>query len=241
MSAAMSALPVTWPELVPGTLARRYRRFLADVELKAGGMVTAHCPNSGRMLQCSEPGRPVYLSLSKNPARKCAHTWELIEMPSSLVVVNTLRANALAKAAAILGLVPELAGYPEVKSEVVTTPGTRIDLTLEGGGRAPCMVEVKSSTYAVDGVAMFPDAVTSRGLKHLVELQAGLARGMRSVLLLLVQRMDARSFRPADHIDPLWGRELRKASAAGVEVLAYAARVTLAGMTVAGRLPLDLS
>jgi sugar fermentation stimulation protein A len=233
-------LPVTWPGLVRGTLLSRYKRFLADVELESGETVTVHCPNSGRMLQCSEPGRRVFLSTSPNPGRKLSRTLELIEMPQSLVVVNTLRANALAKAAAVRGLIPELAGYSNVKSEAVIGPGTRIDLLLSNEGRRPCMVEVKSSTYAVDGMAMFPDAVTSRGLKHLVELQAGVARGMRSVLLVLVQRMDATRFRPADHIDPLWGRELRKALAAGVEVLVYSTFITLRGMNVAGRLPLLL-
>jgi len=232
---------VTWPELVGGTLLRRYKRFLADVELATGEVVTVHCPNSGRMLKCSEPGRRVYLSRSSNPSRKCALTWELIDMPSSLVVVNTLRANTLARAAVVSGLIPELAGYPEVRSEAPVSEGTRIDLLLGGEGLAPCMVEVKSSTYAEDGVAMFPDAVTSRGLKHLVELQSGISRGMRSVLLILVQRMDAHRFRPADHIDPLWGSELRKAHAKGVEVLVYSTRITLAGMDIAGPVPLLLS
>jgi sugar fermentation stimulation protein A len=236
----MQNLPVTWPELEQGTLLRRYKRFLADVELDSGAMVTAHCPNSGRMLECSEPGRRVYLSRASNPARRCAHTWEIIEMPSSLVVVNTLRANVLARFAVAQGLIPELTGYPVVRSEVTVGPGTRIDLLLESEGLAPCMVEVKSSTYAMDGVAMFPDAVTARGLKHLVELQAGMKRGMRSVLLVLVQRMDALTFHPADHIDPLWGRELRKAHATGVEILIYSARITLEGMTIAGRIPLLL-
>jgi sugar fermentation stimulation protein A len=234
------ALPVTWPVLVPGTLLRRYKRFLADIRLDSGETVTAHCPNPGRMLECSEPGRRVHLSRASNPARKLPLTLELIEMPSSLVVVNTLRANALARAAVSSGLIPELAGYPEVRSEVVICPGTRIDLLLAGEGRPGCLVEVKSSTYAVDGAAMFPDAVTARGLKHLVELQAGLSRGMRSVLLVLVQRMDAASFRPADHIDPAWGRELRKAHASGVEILVYSTRITLEGMTVGERIPLLL-
>ena len=233
-------LPVAWPELTQGTLLRRYKRFLADVELESGETVTVHCPNSGRMLRCSEPGRRVFLSTSPNPARRLSRTLELIEMPQSLVVVNTLRANALAKAAVTAGLIPELAGYSHVKSEAVTGPGTRIDLLLSDEGKRPCMVEVKSSTYVEDGTAMFPDAVTSRGLKHLVELQAGLSRGMRSVLLVLVQRMDASRFRPADHIDPLWGLELRKAVDAGVEVLVYSTLVTLEGMSVAGRLPLLL-
>jgi sugar fermentation stimulation protein A len=232
---------ITWPELVSGTLLRRYKRFLADVELSSGEVITVHCPNSGRMLQCSEPGRGVYLSRAANPARRCTHTWELIDMPSSLVVVNTLRANTFAKAAVTRGLLPELTGYPEVRSEAVVSQGTRIDLLLRGEGRPPCMVEVKSSTYAQDGVAMFPDAVTSRGLKHLVELQAGLSRGMRSVLLILIGRMDAHLFRPADHIDPLWGRELRKAHAVGVEVLAYTTRITHTGMAIAGPVPLLLS
>ncbi len=231
---------ITWPALTPGILIRRYKRFLADIELQTGEVVTAHCPNSGRMLQCSEPGRKVFLSHSPNPSRKHACTWEIIEMPSSPVVVNTLRANQAAGQALRTGLIPELAGYDGVRSEVVIGKGTRIDFVLESASRPSCMIEVKSCTYVVDGIAMFPDAVSERGRKHLVELQANLSQGRRAVLLLLIQRMDAKEFHPADHIDTLWGTELRKAASAGVEIMAYTTSITATGMALAGQVPIRL-
>jgi sugar fermentation stimulation protein A len=231
---------ITWPPLTRGTLIRRYKRFLADVELDDGGVITVHCPNSGRMLQCSEPGRPVHLSRSPNPARKHAFTWEIIEMPSGPVVVNTMRANQAAGAALRSGMIQGLAGYERVRSEVAVGRGTRIDFVLEGSAGRSCMVEVKSCTSVEHGIAMFPDAVSERGRRHLVELRNGLLSGVRAVLLLMIQRMDAREFRPADHIDPAWGAELRKAVSAGVEVLAYSTSITDRGMALADRVPVRL-
>lgn len=227
--------------MTPGTLIRRYKRFLADIELETGELITAHCPNSGRMLECSEPGRKVYLSSSSNPLRKHAYTWEIIEMPSSPVVVNTMRANQAAGTALRKKLIPELSGYDEIRSEVPLGNRTRIDFVLHKESLPPCLVEVKSCTYVEDGIAMFPDAVSARGRKHLVELQAGLMKGMRSILLLLILRTDARVFRPADHIDPAWGAELRKASGAGVEILIYSALISGKGIKLAGEIPLSLN
>ncbi len=232
---------IQWPELESGTLIRRYKRFLADIELPSGGTITVHCPNSGRMLECSQPGCRVLMSRSSNPARKLIHTWEIIEMPSSPVVVNTLRANEAASSAVRKGLIPELAGYSEVRKEVPWGKKSRLDLLLSGEGVQKCFVEVKSCTYVQDGTAMFPDAVSSRGLKHLVDLQEVLAQGCRSVLLILIQRMDAHQFRPADHIDPRWGSELRKAYAGGIEVLIYSTSITASGMAMGCRVPLSLA
>ena len=231
---------VVWPELTPGTLIRRYKRFLADIELTSGELITAHCPNSGRMLECSQPGCTVLVSRSSNPTRKHAFTWEIIEMPSSPVVVNTMRANQAAGSGLRKGLIGELSGYDEVKNEVAIGNSTRIDFFLTGEDKPPCIVEVKSCTYVEHGIAMFPDAVSDRGRKHLIELQAARLKGMRSVLLLLIQRMDAHIFRPADHIDPAWGSELRKAHAAGVEVIIYDTRISDRGMELAGKVPLSL-
>lgn len=210
-----------WPPLLKGTLVRRYKRFIADVKLGNGHVVAAHCPNSGSMEACSEPGRPVYLSRHHgNPKRRLKYTWEIIDMPSSLVGVNTLVPNRLVKLAIQEGMVPGLGGYDAIRSEVKYGVNSRVDILLTGNGTR-CFVEVKNCTLVSEGTACFPDAVTARGLKHLVELQEQVRRGHRAVMFYLVQRTDAIAFRPADHIDPEYGRELRRAMKNGVEVLVY--------------------
>ena len=219
-----------WPPLVKGTLLRRYKRFIADVRLQNGHVAVAHCPNSGSMEACSEPGRPVYLSRHHdNPKRRLKYTWEIIDMPRSLVGVNTLVPNRLVKMAVREDVVPELTGYETIRSEVKYGVHSRVDLLLERNGNH-CFVEVKNCTLVTAGTAYFPDAVTARGLKHLVELQEQVRRGHRAVMFYLVQRMDAETFRPADHIDPDYGRELRKAVKNGVEILVYDVKIDLEGI-----------
>jgi sugar fermentation stimulation protein A len=225
-----------WPKLIEGTLLRRYNRFMADVKLRNGHVVTAHCPNSGSMLSCSEPGRPVYLSRHKNPKRKFRYTWELIQMPASLVGVNTIIPNRLAKISISAGKVPQLSQYNKIRSEVLYGENSRIDLLLENA-EDKCFVEVKNCTLVTGGVACFPDAVTSRGLKHLVELQAQVKKGHRAVMFYLVQRMDADLFQPADHIDPDYGRELRKSVTNGVEIMVYDVLIDLHGIRLHRPLP----
>ncbi|MBW2096113.1 MAG: DNA/RNA nuclease SfsA [Deltaproteobacteria bacterium] len=228
---------LAWPPLLKGTLLRRYKRFIADVKLQNGHVVAAHCPNSGSMEACAESGRPVYLSRHhKNPNRRLKYTWEIIDMPSSLVGVNTLVPNRLVTLAIRAGVVPELAGYDTTRSEVKYGTNSRIDILLEKNGNR-CFVEVKNCTLVSDGTACFPDAVTARGLKHLVELQEQVCRGHRAVMFYLVQRMDAHVFRPADHIDPAYGRELRKALKNGVEILVYDVRLDLKGISLSHPLP----
>jgi len=228
-----------WPPMIRGTLNRRYKRFLADVRLGNGHGVTAHIPNSGSMLTCSEPGRTVYLSRHNDPRRRLNYTWELIEMPTSLVGVNTMVPNRLVKSAILAGRVPGLRGYDTVRSEVRYGTNSRIDLLLEKGP-ARCLVEVKNCTLVVDGVASFPDAVTTRGLKHLRELQAQVRSGDRCVMFYLIQRMDGRRFEPADAIDPAYGRELRQAIQNGVEVMAYDVAIDLKGIEIHKKVPFDL-
>ena len=210
-----------WPSLIPGKLIRRYKRFLADVELKDGTITTAHCPNTGSMSGCSQPGRPVYLSTHNNPRRKLKYTWELIKMPTSLVGVNTLVPNRLVVESIKAGVVPELAGYERVDSEVKINDHTRLDFVLTNNGRKNCYGEIKNCTMVNDGVAAFPDAVTARGLKHINELEALVESGHRCVMFYFIQRMDASVFSPADHIDPEYGKGLRRAVRSGVEILAY--------------------
>jgi sugar fermentation stimulation protein A len=233
----MSAYLITWPQLTKGTLIRRYKRFMADVELENGRIITVHCPNSGRMLGCSEPGRTVFLSASDTKNRKFPYTWEIIHMPGSLVVVNTLRANQAAKAAIERGLISELSGYSDIRSEVRIGEHSRIDLLLEGDPGRSTLVEVKSATYAAHGRVMFPDAVTTRGLKHLKELQRSLALGYRCVMFFLVQRMDAHFFTPAGHIDPAYAQGLHMARGKGVEVLVYGTEITYEGVALGPKIP----
>lgn len=230
---------IKWPRLIQGTLIQRYQRFKADVKQRNGHIVTAHCPNSGSMLGCSEPGRPVYLSRHDHPKRTLKYTWEMIEMPSSLVGVNTWVPNLLVKESIIRKRIRPLRGYETIRTEVRYGQNSRIDLLLERAEKR-CFVEVKNCTLVEDGVGYFPDAVTARGLKHLVELQKELRKGSRCVMLYLVQRMDAKRFSPADHIDPAYGQELRRAFRNGVEVLVYDVFLNLEGISIKRRLPCDL-
>ena len=226
--------------LLEGRLLRRYQRFLADVDT-AAGILTAHCPNTGSMQGCAEPGMRVWLSPATNPARKLAWTWELVEaLPGVVVGMHTGRSNALVRETIEAGRVPELAGYPTIRPEVKYGEGSRIDLLLAAPGRPDCYVEVKNVTAAVAGhIGYFPDAVTTRGTKHLREMSAMIAAGHRAVLVFCVQRGDVDCVRPADHIDPVYGRTLREALAAGVEVIALGARVSPAGIELERRLAVE--
>ncbi len=233
-------LGLSWPSLIRGVLIKRYKRFIADVRLADGSVVSAHCANSGSMRGCAEPDRPVYLSQSANPKRRLPYTWEMIEMPASLVCVNTFVTNILVKQAITDGLVPALSGYERCLSEVKCGEHSRIDLVLEHPDLKQCFVEVKSCTLVESGAACFPDAVTSRGLKHLKELQEQIRLGNRAVMFFLIQRMDATSFRPADHIDPAYGSELRKALRHGVEILCYDVQLTPQRMVLNRQIPTEL-
>jgi sugar fermentation stimulation protein A len=228
-----------WPPLVRGTLIARVNRFVADVRLDTGETIAAHCPNSGSMAGCCEPGRPVYLSRSDNPRRRLAFTWELIEMPDSLVGVNTLVPNRLVKRSIETGVVPELAGYAHIRPEA-RVGNSRLDLLLTGDGSPPCYVEVKNCTLVIERGAYFPDAVTSRGTKHLHELMLIAAEGMRAVMFFLTQRSDAEWFHPADHVDPVYGATLREAVSNGVELLCYDCRMDTTSIALRRKLPIRL-
>jgi sugar fermentation stimulation protein A len=212
--------------LTEGRLIRRYKRFLADVET-AAGTVVAHCPNTGSMLGCAEPGSRVWLRPAADARRKLAFTWELVESGGTLVGINTGRSNRLVEEAIAAGAIPELCGYLLARREAAYAGrASRCDLLLEREGRL-CYVEVKSVTAAVDaGIAVFPDAVSERAARHLEEMMRAVRGGHRAVLIYCVQRADVREVRPADTIDPVYGRALRRAESKGVEVLAYRARVS---------------
>jgi sugar fermentation stimulation protein A len=225
--------------LIRGTLVQRYKRFLADVRLADGRIVTAHCTNTGSMMGCMEPGSAVYLSRSDNPIRKLAYTWELIRVNKCWVGINTMHPNRLVAHAIETGLIQELRGFDSIRREVVTRPGTRLDLCLEGKNGS-CFVEVKNVTMAVDGAAAFPDAVSERGTKHLKELMRLKRRGHRAAVVFVIQREDCGAFRPADEIDEEYGRWLRRAIKAGVEALPYRAKVTPREIVLTGRLETKL-
>ncbi len=216
-----SAAGIKWPPLLSGTLIRRYKRFLADVRLDDGTIITAHCPNSGAMTGCSQPGRTAFISYHDDPKRKLKYTWQLIEMPTSLVGVNTMIPNRLVAQSIRQGLIHELSDYDDIVSEVKVGNNSRIDLLLQSDKKDPCYVEIKNCTLVENGQALFPDAVTLRGKKHLVELQQLVTQGNRCIMFYLIQRMDAQNFSPADKIDPGYGKELRKAVSHGVEIMAY--------------------
>ena len=231
---------LSWPRLVSGTLIRRYKRFLADVRLKNGELVTAHCPNTGSMQGCSQPGRMVYLSVHNNPKRKYKHTWELIDMPASLVGVNTQVPNRLVFESIKTGQIPELSGYETIEREVRIGKHSRIDLMLTDSKDRRCYIEIKNCTLVTDGIAQFPDAVTTRGLKHIRELAKLNTAGFRTVMLYFIQRMDARVFRPADHIDADYGRELRRAVKKGLEIFAYDVLIDFDRIRIHHKIPCEL-
>lgn len=235
-----SSSRIAWPPLVRGTLIKRYKRFLADVTLDDGRRIVAHCPNSGSMAACSEPGSPVYLSEHDHPKRKLKYTWELIQMPTSLVGVNTLVPNRLVARAAARGSVPALAGYDAVTTEVTVGAHTRLDLKLSGANRPDCFVEVKNCTLVEDGVARFPDARTVRGQKHLEALARIKDKGDRALMFFVVQRSDARCFEPAETIDPEYSRCLRQVAAESVEIVVYDVHIDLKGIALNRMLPYHL-
>ena len=233
----MLAPAMRYPEpLARGRLVKRYKRFLADVALDDGGEITAHCPNPGSMRTVSDPGSPVWLSHSDNPKRKLAWTLELIETASAIVGVNPMRANALAAEAIEAGTIGALTGYGGMRREVRYGENSRIDLLLQDGPGPDCHVEVKSVTMRRDetgsGLAEFPDAVTKRGAKHLVELTEVVRSGGRAVMLFVAQRGDCERFAVAADIDPGYAEALKAARAAGVEALAYRCTVAPAGIEI---------
>ena len=231
--------------LIRGRLIRRYKRFLADVELedgaKAGEVVTAHCANPGSMLSVNEPGSEVWLSPARNPERKLKFTWELIRVGGSLVGINTQLPNAIVAEAVEAGMFPELRGYPSLRREVKYGENSRIDLLLENDGDK-CYVEVKNVTMkrdlAKDAPAEFPDAVTARGAKHLVGLANMVGLGHRAVMFYLVQRQDAKTFAIAQDIDPVYAKGLAVARKAGVEVLCYGCKLSKSEIRIDSPLPL---
>lgn len=227
--------------LIKGTLIKRYKRFLADITLDSGELVTAHSSNTGSMQGCSEPGSPVWLRNTKNPDRKYPLSWEMIEAkPDVLVGINTLLSNSLVAEAINDGTVKELSGYSEIKREVkYGQENSRIDLLLidQIDQKPDCYVEVKNVTLVDGQIAYFPDAVTKRGSKHLRELREMVEQGKRAIIFYCIQRSDANEFRPADDIDPEYSQLLREVISAGVEAIAYSAELSPTEVKLVKRVP----
>lgn len=220
--------------LVEGRLIRRYKRFLSDVELHTGEMVTAHCANPGSMLGLATPGSRVWLSRSDNPKRKLAFSWELIEVDlgrgATLVGINTSSPNGAVASAIQNDLIPELTGYASLRREVRYGGNSRIDILLEDEARPPCYVEIKNVHLMREaGLAEFPDLVTVRGAKHLAALSQMAAAGARAIMVYFVQRGDADAFALAEDIDPAYAAAFRAAAASGVEALALVSSLSLGG------------
>lgn len=229
--------------LIRGKLVKRYKRFLTDVELDDGSIIVAHCANSGSMESVKEPGSEVWISPARNPDRKLKFTWELVRVGETLVGINTSLPNMIVSEAIESGIVPELVGYDSLRREVKYGKNSRIDIFLEAEGKPSCYVEVKNTTMRRnldDGPVEFPDAVTSRGTKHLMELTDMVAEGHRAVMFYLVQREDSDTFTVAGDIDPTYAETLQSAMKAGVEVLCYGCTMTPDEIIVSRQLQLAL-
>lgn len=224
--------------LVRGTLLRRYNRFLADVRLADGAVVVAHCPNSGTMKTCADPGASVLLTPHDDPARKLKYTWELSAVGDGWVGVNTARPNAVVAEAIAAGALPSLAGYPTIRREVAYGTNSRIDLLLEGPqGRA--WVEVKNVSLKDGRVARFPDAVTERGLKHLREMSRQVRQGDRAFLVFFMSRPDCDVVGVAREVDPAYAKGVAAALKAGVRFVGARAEATPEEIVVRGEIPFD--
>jgi sugar fermentation stimulation protein A len=221
-----SAVIMRFPApLIPATLVKRYKRFLADVAMSDGTTITAHVANPGAMTGLATPGARVWLSKSDNPNRKLSHSWELVEVEVG--------------AALATGLIPELAGYGSIRREVKYGKNSRVDFLLEGTGRPPCYIEIKNvHLMRQPGLAEFPDAKTERGRKHLDELGDMVAQGNRAVMLYLIQIGSASRFKLARDIDPKYGAAYDRARSRGVEAMAWKCAITHDGIEVAVPVPI---
>ena len=223
---------MTLPEpLFSGKLIQRYKRFLADIELETGEIITAHCANPGSMMGLLQIGSQVLVSRSQNPKRKLPFSWELIKIGETWVVVNTANTNRVIHEALLKNQIPELIGYSEIRPEAVWEDHTRFDFLLRKENEQ-CFVEVKNVTLAENIIALFPDSVTKRGTKHLNGLMKVVRKGQRAVMCFLVSREDCELFRPAVHIDLVYSETLRKAQESGVEILVYQAKISPPQITV---------
>lgn len=238
----MTSLTSVVSPFQPARLIQRYKRFLADVALPTGEIITIHCPNTGSMKNCLLPDSPCWYSTSVSAARKYPHTLEIVTTPHGyLAGINTARANSLVECAITTGVIAELQGYTSLRREVVYgNEKSRIDFLLENEA-GKCYVEVKNVTLMdAEGQGLFPDAVSERGSKHLRELMQMTHEGHRAVLLFCVQHTGIQWVEPADLIDSVYGKTLREAITQGVEVIAYQAEILPALGAIRLRNPLPV-
>lgn len=226
------------PELIGGRLIRRYKRFLADVILDSGETVVAHCTNSGSMKSCLEDNARVFLSPVSDTKRKTRFTWEMIEINKGWVGINTILPNELVYNYMKQGVIPGLQGYSEIRREV-KYKDSRLDIFASKPGEE-CFVEVKNVTLREENMALFPDAVTLRGQKHLKTLTKLREKGLRAVIVYVVQRMDVNSFAPAENIDPAYSETLRMAYKKGVEIFPLQVKVSPDGIKFHRILPFSI-
>src|ERR1700722_19230939 len=229
-------------KLIPATLERSYKRCLADVVLDNGDMMTVHVANPGAMTGLDRPFSRIWISNSDNPMRKLPFSWELVEADfgagPELVGVNTANPNMLVADVLGTGLIPELRDYTSVRREVKYGTNSRVDFLLERTGRQPCYLEVKNvHLMRKPGLAEFPDCVTARGAKHLGELATVVAGGARAVQLYIIQIPSADRFTVARDIDPAYAAAFDRATAAGVEMLAWRCSVTVDGIEIVAPVP----
>lgn len=224
--------------LIKGTLLKRYKRFLADVRLEDSQEVTVHCPNPGSMLGLKDPGMTVWLSPSNNPKRKLQYTLELVDTGTSLVGVNTNRANAIVEEALSQQLIVPLAHYISLRREVKYGKNSRIDFLLQAENHPDCYLEVKSvSLSRTPGLAEFPDATTARGAKHLEELCNMVREGHHAAMLYLVQRSDCDRFALANDIDPAYAEAFQAAARMGVAIHVVSCNITPSEITIGEAIP----
>lgn len=210
--------------LIHGTLIKRYKRFLSDIKLDDGTIIVAHCTNSGSMKTCIEEGAEVYLSPATDPKRKTKYTWEMIKLNGNWVGVNTMHPNLIAFEAIKTNQIKQLTGYNHIQREVKSGK-SRIDIMAQNKYET-CFIEVKNVTMKDGRYARFPDAVTTRGKKHLDELIALKKEGIRAVMLYIIQRSDVDVFTPAHEIDPNYAKALKNAYKNGVEIIALRVKVS---------------
>lgn len=231
-------------KLLKGTLIKRYKRFMADVELEDGNIITAHCANPGAMLGLKQEGLTVWLSPANNPKRKLKYSWELVEFENegTFVGINTSHPNKLTEEAITNGTITELQGYNTLQREVKYGQNSRIDILLSDNPPNPkqlCYVEVKNAhLLRQQAMAEFPDSVTTRGAKHLNELQEMVQQGHRAVMIYVIQRTDATAFKLAHDIDPKYAEAFEKATKSGVEAIAYTCNITPTEITIIKPIPI---
>lgn len=211
---------MNFDKLYKGKLVKRYKRFLADIILEDGQEITAHVPNSGAMTSCIEPNCDVWVSFHNIATRKLKYTLELTQIKENLICTNTNIANKIAIEAIKNNIIKELQGYKSIKPEQKYGQNSRIDILLENENEK-CYVEIKSVSLKIQKDLAFPDAVTSRGTKHLNELMQMVKDGHRAVMLYIIQRTDKADFRIAKEIDPKYYDTFKEAIKQGVEVLVY--------------------